>query len=28
VQFGIAAALEFDNSIRARRLDRRRTAIK
>jgi hypothetical protein len=28
VQFGIAAALEFDNSIRARRLARRRTAIK
>ncbi len=28
VQLGIAAALEFDNSIRARRLDRRRTAIK
>ncbi len=28
VQFGIAAALEFDNSIRSRRLDRRRTAIK
>jgi hypothetical protein len=28
VQFGIAAALEFDNSIRARRLDRRRTATK
>jgi hypothetical protein len=28
VQFGIAAALEFDNSIRAHRLDRRRTAIK
>jgi hypothetical protein len=27
VQFGIAAALEFDNSIRARRLARRRTAI-
>jgi hypothetical protein len=25
VQFGIAAALEFDNSIRARRLARRRT---
>jgi hypothetical protein len=28
VQFGMAAALEFDNSIRARRLARRRTAIK
>jgi hypothetical protein len=28
VQFGIAAALEFDNSIRAHRLARRRTAIK
>ena len=28
VQFGIAAALEFDNSIRARRLARRRTALK
>ena len=28
VQFGVAAALEFDNSIRARRLARRRTAIK
>jgi hypothetical protein len=28
VQFGIAAALEFDRSIRARRLARRRTAIK
>jgi hypothetical protein len=28
VQFGIAAALEFDNSLRARRLARRRTAIK
>jgi hypothetical protein len=28
MQFGIAAALEFDNSIRARRLARRRTAIK
>ncbi len=28
VQFGIAAALEFDNSIRARRLARRRTAIR
>jgi hypothetical protein len=28
VQFGIAATLEFDNSIRARRLARRRTAIK
>jgi hypothetical protein len=28
VQFGIAAALESDNSIRARRLARRRTAIK
>ena len=28
VQFGIAAALEFDNSIRARRSARRRTAIK
>jgi hypothetical protein len=28
VQFGIAAALEFDNSIRPRRLDLRRTAIK
>lgn len=28
VQFGIAAALEFDNSIRARRLARRRTVIK
>jgi hypothetical protein len=28
VQFGIAAALEFDHSIRARRLARRRTAIK
>jgi hypothetical protein len=28
VQFGIAAALEFDNSIRARRLARRRIAIK
>jgi hypothetical protein len=28
VQFGIAAALEFDNSIRARRLARRRTATK
>jgi hypothetical protein len=28
VQFGIAAALEFDNSIRARRLARRRMAIK
>jgi hypothetical protein len=27
VQFSIAAALEFDNSIRARRLARRRTAI-
>jgi hypothetical protein len=27
VQFGIAAALEFDNSIRARRLARRRTTI-
>jgi hypothetical protein len=28
VQFGIAAALEFDNSIRARRLARRQIAIK
>jgi hypothetical protein len=28
VQFGIAAALEFDNSIRARRSARRRTPIK
>jgi hypothetical protein len=28
VQFGIAAALEFDNSIRARRSARRRTATK
>jgi hypothetical protein len=28
VQFGIAAALEFDRSIHARRLARRRTAIK
>ncbi len=28
VQFSVAAALEFDNSIRARRLARRRTAIK
>jgi len=28
VQFGVAAALKFDNSIRARHLARRRTTIK